>query len=212
MKNLPSRPVFIVAVLFFMLQAAGHAQPAPKNLLVNGSFESPSNPPAPGAFVTLSGGGEAAVGFTGWRIACPGSIDVVDFTAPLLGVDWGSQAAVNGSQILDLNGNTIGSLDQVFPTVAGRLYKLSFSYTNNPIGGGNESALVQLVNIGATRTVLLSKTIKHTTATLTQPNWKSLAVTFKATGPITQVIFTSTSGASDGGGGIMLDSVKVLAQ
>lgn len=212
MKKIFHLNAYIASISIIVLGLSVQVQGAPKNLLVNGSFENPSNPPAAGAFLTINSGNEATVGFKGWKVSPTGNIDIVDATAPLLGINWGSQAAVNGSQILDLNGDTNGAISQTFPTVAGRSYRLSFSYTNNPLGGTNESALVRIINIGANKKILVTRTIKHTTATLTQPNWTFFAASFTAIGPVTQVVFKSTSKATDPSGGVVLDNVKVVAR
>ncbi|MGB8698389.1 MAG: DUF642 domain-containing protein, partial [Thermosynechococcaceae cyanobacterium] len=181
------------------------ARSAPR--IVNGSFEQPANPPAPGNYRTIVPGQETASGFRGWKVVS-GDIDVVDATAPLFGIDWGTKAAISGSQILDLNGTVAGSISQVFSTVAGTTYNVSFHYTNNPLGAGNESAAVDIINV-ANQAVLLTQSFTHTTATLTKPAWKLFQLSFTATGTKTKLVFRSTSNLSDPSGGIVLDAVKV---
>lgn len=120
-----------VPILMFAGSANGQS-------IVNGSFEVPANPPAPGNFLTIGPGAEATNGFTGWTITT-GNIDVVDATAAVVGINWGAQGAIDGGQILDLNGTTSGGIAQNFVTTAGQQYQVTFSFANNPLGGGGES-------------------------------------------------------------------------
>ncbi|HEY9824915.1 MAG TPA: DUF642 domain-containing protein [Stenomitos sp.] len=207
MKTLIVWMAAIPTTALILIGMVGSARSAP--LVVNGSFEQPANPPAPGNFRTIVPGQESASGFNGWKVVS-GNIDVVDATAPLLGINWGTQGAISGSQILDLNGDVGGRISQVITTVAGTPYTLSFNYTNNPLGAGNEKASVDIINV-ANRAVLLTKSFTHTSATLTNPDWKFLKLRFTATGTKTRLVFRSTSNLSDPSGGIILDAVKALS-
>lgn len=195
-----------VALLGGFLSFVFAAAPAPAwaGPLTNDSFETP--PVSAGNYVNIAVGGEAAAGFTGWTVAS-GNIDVVNLTAPFLGVNW-SVPAIDGNQILDLNGTTIGSISQDFTTVIGQSYAYQFWYTNNPLGGINESASVGLLDV-ATNAGLGSKSISHTSATLTDPDWKLGIGFFTAIGSTTRITFASTSNLGDSSGGIMIDAVGI---
>jgi Protein of unknown function (DUF642)/PEP-CTERM motif len=173
--------------------------------LVNGSFEVPVNPPAPGTFITLSVSTEAAFGFTGWRVST-GDVDVVDLSAPVLGINW-TASLIDGPQVLDLNGIAgIGGIFQDLATTPGTAYTLSFSYSDNPLGtAAPAGATVSVLNQSTLATVA-STVITHTTATLTSPDWSSLSLPFIAGDTTTRVVFQSTTSGADS---IILDAVSV---
>lgn len=179
------------------------------DLIVNGSFEAPAV--APGNFLDINPGQEAADGFTGWKVVS-GNVDVVNATAPLFGINWGSHAAIDGSQILDLNGYTEGTISQNFTTISGQTYTLGFWYANNLFDNSPpypHTADMTLTDIGTTNNILASTTITHDTSSLTAPNWDFLSLSFVAQGATTELTFASTSGLGDPSGGVVLDAVSV---
>jgi hypothetical protein len=89
--------------------ASAHA-----NLILDGDFTSPGG----GASFTTSSGTTGP-----WSIG--GSVDVI-------GGYWQAPGGVGGS--LDLNGDSIGSITQLFTAAAGT-YRLSFALSGNPDGG-----------------------------------------------------------------------------
>jgi hypothetical protein len=186
-------------------------QTASAGLVVNGSFEQPGV--APGTFIDISPGQEAGVGFTGWTVG-RGNVDVVNATAPIFGINWGAQATITGSQLLDLNGFTEGSIYQNLTTVAGQVYTLSFWYANNPVGNNPpypHTADVFVADIGTTNNPLGMTSIAHNTSTLTSPNWQFRSLNFVAQGSTTRLTFASTSNPGDPSGGVVLDAVDVNA-
>jgi hypothetical protein len=112
----------IVAVFAFV-SFASVAQG--QNLLVNASFEAPA---AGATFVTRSGsfgtGG-------GWSISAN-----VDHIGGL----WQSAA---GSQSVDLNGSTTGSVSQTFATTPGAMYAVRYAVSENFFGVGNKTMQVK---------------------------------------------------------------------
>ena len=91
-------------------------QDAPKNLLVNGSFE---DGPEAGDFLPLD----------------PGSTDIKGWTVTRAQVDYigGHWKAADGGRSLDLHGSPgLGGLRQAFPTVTGRKYRVTFAMAANP--------------------------------------------------------------------------------
>lgn len=176
--------------------------------LLNGGFESPSDPPAPGNYLTIAPGQERVAGFCGWRVES-GTVDVVDAQAPLFGINWVSQPSIDGLQVFDLNGINNGTIRQTFGTIANQTYTLTFGMANNPLSGGPETGRV-LVTDHPTGTVLLDLPLAHSNSTLTQPNWVNVSQPFTAAGAITRIRFISTT-TPDGGasGGLVLDGVSI---
>ncbi len=173
--------------------------------IVNGGFESP--PILPGSFLDISPGQEAGDGFLGWTVTT-GNVDVVNPTQPLFGINWGAQASIDGSQILDLNGFTSGGIAQSFATVAGVQYSVQAWFANNPLGSGG-TALLDVADVGTTNNTLLSSPIVHNTSTLTLPDWQLYSASFVAQGPLSSFSLLSTSGVGDPSGGVVVDAISV---
>jgi hypothetical protein len=109
---------------------------------------------------------------------------------------------------LDLNGNTAGTIEQKFSTIAGQKYTLSFYYSNNPGGSPNlDEALVKL-----TGGISFSDTVAHYGATSEDLKWVYYSETFTAdiTGD-TYLSFAQDPVNQCCNGGILLDSVSVSA-
>ena len=104
------------------------------NLLVNGGFEDFGGAtPDPGWMgYTFYNGGDIAL--PGWTIE-NGSVDVIWTGSP-----WGP--AAEGTNSLDINGWTAGTISQQFNTVAGTVYTVSYAYSRNPYNGDEADAYV----------------------------------------------------------------------
>jgi hypothetical protein len=196
--------VLLFGFFLSLAVAVSPAQTLAGPVLVNPGFETP--PVSAGNYLNIAVGGEAAAGFTGWTVVS-GDVDVTNLTAPFFGINW-AVPAKEGDQVLDLNGFTIGSISQDFVTTAGQSYAYQFWYTNNPLGGTNETASVSLLDV-ATSTGLGLQTVSHTSATLTDADWKFFTGFFTAIGAATRITFASTSGLGDSSGGIIIDAVGV---
>src|SRR4051812_46196085 len=161
------------------------ANPQAGAQIINGGFESPANPPSAGNYVDINPGEEGAVGFCGWVVES-GNVDVVDARAPLFGIDWGAQAAIEGDQILDLNGFVDGTISQVFATPPDMSHTLRFWYSNNPLSNVPETAVVSISD-ARTGLVWFSQAISHNNATLTDPHWVQFSQSFVAVGTLTRI-------------------------
>jgi hypothetical protein len=174
--------------------------------LINGGFETPGL--APGIFVTISPGGEPA-GF-GWTVDS-GNVDVgYNPVEPF--VDFPSYEGNNG---LDLNGTMRGAISQVFDTVVGQSYLVTFFYADNPVEAGISTADVRVTDV-ASSIDLLSTSISHSTSTNGtaavgdgNANGSFFSESFVATGLSTRLSFTSTSASDSASGGILLDDVQI---
>lgn len=178
------------------------ASVCPAGLLVNGGFESPVL--APGGFSTIGVGGEPA-GF-GWTVAS-GNVDVGHLPV----VPFVLYSAHEGSQALDLNGTTRGSIFQDFATTIGQTYRLSFAYADNPFATGVSTADVKVTDVGSASD-LISTSISHSTSTnspVPDADYFLFSRLFTATGLTTRLSFTSTSANGSASGGIFLDAVDV---
>jgi hypothetical protein len=198
------RPAGFVLLVFGILATAAGTSSA--NQIVNGGFESPAV--APANFLDINPGQEAGFGFTGWSVTT-GNVDVVNATLPLFGINWGAQASIDGSQILDLNGFTEGGISQTFATILGQQYAVQVWYANNPLGPGG-TAQLDVADVGTTNNSLLSTSLAHNTSTLTTPDWQLFASTFVAQGASSSFTITSTSNPGNASGGLVLDAISVV--
>jgi hypothetical protein len=176
------------------------------NLIVNGSFESPSATSS-GKIIEIYAGSEPT-GFT-WQVNS-GTVEVVQqgYVDPEQQVFSGP--AYQGSQWLDLDGISAGAISQTFATMSGQLYALNFAYANNPGASFTPSATVSLFDTGTDQT-LASLSITHDSSTLSNYNWTlSGPVVFEAMGPQTTLSFVSND-VSSSSTGIFLDGIQVSA-
>lgn len=157
------------------------------NLLVNGSFESPTSPA--GGFINYPGGSTA---ISGWTVVGVDSA-VVNKTFTQNGITFQSE---DGSQWLDLSGVTSNSITsgvtQQVATTIGTAYALSFwvgSATDNTLFF---PATVDLSIDGGPRT-----SYTNPTAPSNSLNWKSFTVNFTATSATTQLTFFNGGAASN---------------
>jgi choice-of-anchor C domain-containing protein len=140
------------------------------NLIVNGSFETPS-------------GGTHFAGDTsisGWSIIS-GSVDLVNTSF---------YNAFTGQQSLDLDGVGPGAIAQTFATTPGTPYVLSFEYANNPFGPTLvPTATVTLTDTGGN--TLFSQNVSHSGSQAGAMNYDLFTTNFTATSLTTRFILTS---------------------
>lgn len=162
-------------------------------LIVNGSFESPTVPSAGTIYFAPS------IDITGWFLR-GGSVDLV-------GTRW---QATSGLQSIDLAGVANATIDQSFATVAGNSYRLSFDYANNPEGAffglPSSTGMVRLLNGSQ---ILFSSEITHSGSAAANMNYTSFSTIFTATGPTTTLEFKETDPRTDQRFGLVLDAVSV---
>jgi len=169
---------------------------------INGGFEVPG---IGSDFLTIAPGSEPA-GF-GWRVAA-GTVDTVR-------QGFFGAAAFEGTQWLDLDGSSAGTVVQSFATVAGTQYLVSFAYANNPYATGGATVPARgtfRVLDDATSTDLISPLLLlHGSSTPADLLWTSTGdLLFTATGAFTSFSFQSNNPASSFGG-LFLDGVTLTA-
>ena len=155
--------------------------------------------------------GSAPTGFD-W-IVTSGTVEVTEqgYVDPANQVFAGS--AYEGSQWLDLDGISPGTISQSFATTPGTLYALSFAYANNPFqnnssDSGNPSATIHVVDT-ATMGQLATLSISHSTSTADDFNWTlSGPLVFAASGVSSTLVFASNDAAASDQG-IFLDAIAV---
>ncbi len=171
------------------------------NLILNGSFETPSVPVA--AFTTFPVGSSA---LTEWLVFGPSgaAVSVVSGSFTQNGVTGNAQ---DGSQWLDLTGNghnTTEGVSQSVATTVGNQYQLSY-YIGNTTGGG-------IFGSTSTVTVLLDDIVTFTdtnsTISPSNLNWVQFSHTFVASGATTMLGFRNGDPANDNSNG--LDNVVLL--
>lgn len=187
------------------------AQAAP---IVNGSFEEP---------VIMAGSTyqEYAVGSTitpGWTVvgaaaeqgATPQLPVAVVSSSYVDGARTISVPADEGSQWLDLTGNTVNRTDagvqQTVSTVPGMRYTLRFKVGNIGAGGifGSESKVVLLINGQKQDDDFTNKQVAGSHTLL----WMEFNKSFIATGPTTTFTFLNGDGPADNSNG--LDRVELI--
>ncbi|MBI5263419.1 MAG: DUF642 domain-containing protein [Bradyrhizobium sp.] len=173
---------------------------ASANLLLDGGFDSPSNPVLPfytnfGPVVGPSNYGGVAFD-NAWQITS-GNVDLVQQSG-----GWPASPA-SSPYYLDLTGFVPGTIQQTFATTAGQQYSLSFWYSNNP--GGSPHPTSASVQVGS-----LSTTISHDGSTTSDLHWTQYYSLFTAAaGPTSTLIFAQLDNCCNGG--ILLDTVNVSA-
>lgn len=167
------------AIALAVLGVGVFATPAlAASLISNGSFESGTDPEV---FSTVSAGDSTTI--TNWTVSS-GSVDYI-------GTYW---EASDGDRSIDLSGNTPGSLQQTFSTVAGQKYFVTFDMAGNPDGGSAVKTLT--VNTTGGTPVLYS--FNSTGQTHEDMGWEQKVYSFIASGPTTTLTFTSTTGDAYG--------------
>ena len=174
-------------ILAAALVAGCWSMPARADLIINGGFEDPGT----GYYSTI-GAGEPSL--TGWSVLS-GSVDVV--SADLY-------PSFEGSQSLDLDGSSPGTIEQSFATTIGGSYLLTFAYANNP--GRVALANVSVAGVGSSD--LLDAGITHGSSTGSDMDYVAFEARFTANSATTTLRFTSLDDPGSRGG-IALDAVSV---
>ena len=170
---------------------------AQAELIVNGSFEAGDYSPVSGdSFVTLSAG---SINLTGWTVAGAG-------------IDWHKNSyeihcAFDGAKIVDLNRSGLGLADtgilpQIFPTIVGQGYNLSFDMAGPNTSFPNPRQV--RVNIAGIEQIF-SVPVSNNLALI----WEETQFPFFASGTTTTLQFSRVNGA--GFWGPFLDEVSVSA-
>ncbi len=162
---------------------------AQTNIVQNGSFELPDIGMTKIPTFQVVGPG---TGITNWTVES-GNVKLVRTL-------W---VAAAGSQSLDLNGTTPGTIFQDLPTTAGKTYRLSFSLAGNPTGAPPAKQMDVLVE----GSILGSFTFTTTGKTAQNMGWQRFERDFVAPKATTRIRFQSTTA---GGSGPALDDVSVV--
>lgn len=178
----------------------GRPCPASAQLLVNGSFESPS--------VGLTGISVISSGFAGffWQVDA-GNIEIQGQQYPDL-----PGPAFDGTQFVDLNGTAPGALAQTFATTPGTPYTVSFAYANNYVWTNPASPALATVHVATTSgtDLIPPVTLSHGTSTAANLDWTVDTFSFTPTTTTTALRFISNSPATPLGG-LLLDGASVTA-
>lgn len=160
-------------------------------LLTNGSFESPA----------ISGNDQQfsapSIAISGW-VLTERTVDI-NRTSSIFGT------AHSGNQMVDINGQNNGTLEQAFLTSPGQPYRLRLYYANNPnasMASSVYNADVTLSGIGELYTEFLA----HSGSTSADMDWTYLTHMFVANSSITTLQLRSRM---LGFNGVVFDSVSV---
>jgi choice-of-anchor C domain-containing protein len=143
------------------------------SLITNGSFEDGTTYPGE---IGLNGGSTA---ITGWTVI--GGFQAIDW----VGIGWQAQ---DGNRSLDLNGRSVGGIEQLIPTVGGQQYNLTFYLSGNYAFPDTKTLTV---SAGAT-----SGNYSYTVTLANSPDsmlWQQEWLVFPATGSSTLIRFASTT-------------------
>jgi choice-of-anchor C domain-containing protein len=157
---------------------------------MNGSFEIG---PTPGSFVGVA---EGSTAITGWVV-----VNNIDY----IGTFW---KAKDGDRSVDLNGGTIGGIEQAFDTLAGHRYQVTFWLAGNTAGGPT----IKTLEVAATDNAVREYTFDITSHSPISMGWIEKTYIFLAHGSTVTLSFTSTSTNPTGPAdyyGPALDNVSV---
>ncbi len=157
------------------------------NLLRNGSFE---EGPDPVRWFTYAVGSTAIPAWTVTR----GSVD-------LLGPVW---KAAHGRRAIDMDGNQPGTIQQAFPTVVGRHYRVTFNLAAQTWGASPLVKRLRVLAAGKWADFVFDGSGHDPD----NPGWVGKSWDFTATGTSTTLIFMSLS--ASGSDGPLLDNVAVV--
>ncbi|MGQ0652018.1 MAG: DUF642 domain-containing protein [Betaproteobacteria bacterium] len=145
------------------------------------------------ASATLLTNGSFELGTTGWSVG-GGGVDVVSGWHP-----------TDGSNIVDLNAFTPGSLSQIISTIVGQAYVLEFDLSGN----FSTTSTTKTVDVVAGSTMASYSFARPLGWTTTNMFWAmNIQQAFIATATSTTISFTSTIGGSEG---VALDAISVTA-
>jgi choice-of-anchor C domain-containing protein len=143
----------------------------------NGSFETGNDP---GSYTTLTAPDSTSI--TGWTVSS-GTIDYI-------GTYWN---ASDGKRSLDMSGNGPGAINQVFSTIAGHTYTVTFDMAGNPDG----APTIKTMNVD-TGSTPKAYSFDSTGATHTNMGWQQMVYNFTANAASTTLTFTSTTNSPYG--------------
>ncbi|MFZ2484703.1 MAG: choice-of-anchor C family protein [Minisyncoccia bacterium] len=151
-----------------------------EEVVTNGSLEDGVD--AGASFVTLNAGDNTSI--TDWTVDS-GSVDYI-------GGYWQSS---DGSNNIDLNGETTGSISQTISTVIGETYTVSFDLSGNPENsdGSFASPSLKVVRVSATGAAPMDFSYDTLVEgnTLADMKWEDESYTFVATVTSTTITFAS---------------------
>jgi hypothetical protein len=164
--------------------------------------------PATGGVTNVAPGGEPA-GF-GWRV----TENTVDVCKQGLTTSGGTitGSANDGTQYLDLVGlGSTGAIAQDVKVVPGASYDVTFAYGNNPatLSQPPRSASAK-VTVSDCAGEIASQVVSHDTSTLSELDWRTSRLSFRARADVVTLSFVTTMGS--GNGGIFLDAVALTPQ
>lgn len=122
----------------------------------------------------------------GWLIS-NGTVDLIRHEAG---------TSREGSQSLDLNGTSAGTIERRFATVPGKSYRLDFDFSGNPINGGTRILFVSLN--GAPRDRFEWVTADIGNSYQVDMKWQRRTVAFEATSDSTLIELSSGAGGFSG--------------
>lgn len=180
------RKLFITLLIATFLAAPADAA------LINGSFETGTNPPT-GGFITLPAAGTA---ITGWTVIS-GSIDWI-------GSYW---QPYDGQRSIDLAGNGAGTITTSFATTPSATYTVSFYLSGNYDGNTDDPVRTAIVSVNGGAPISFD---------FTRPDgwrhdnmgWVERSFSFTASGTSTTLAFSSGEGSSPYGPAI--DNIRVV--
>ena len=170
-----------------MLQSNGLTQ----NIIQNGSFEQPA------AFGNHGPGRQQyyanSTALTGWQILGEG--DIFIHKASIMGAEDSTFGpAQDGDFYLDLSGSGVphAIISQNFPTVAQKLYALTFY-----VGASDQTTPSSTINVQITGKSLLLNKVITPIAPSSAINWSEQSFKFVADSDVTQLSFVDTSSSDE---------------
>ena len=184
--------LFLTAVLLSILAIGSMAAPTPNavqsgSIVVNGNFESPQVPIAPGGVAYFAG-----QVFGNWTVES-GSIDHVRL--------W--QAAA-GLQCVDLSGFVAGTIYQDLTTTPGQSYRLSFAMAGNTA----DKPAVKRMQVWWGSTLVGTPSFNTAGKSAENMGWVPVEYVVDATSSTTRLKFVSLEGSKEGPA---LDNVVVTS-
>lgn len=182
-------PLIAIVVLIFYAHARA-------DLLVNGDFELPRVVGLDQEFDAPS----AAI--TGWTVSS-GSVNLDTSGLDVLG------QSNTGTQMLDINGSSAGTIEQSFATVIGHTYTLQLFYSNNPNPSFAEPSYTADVSLRGASGFLLNQVLTHSGATPENMSYLPFTANFVADSSTTTLTLASLQ---TGFNGVYFDTVSVVPE